>query len=214
MKGWVYIAVNESLPGQVKIGYSDRHPDHRMQELSNTSVPTPFMCAYAALCDDPFLLEQLLHRHLDDCRVSPDREFFYLSPDAALIEVIHLAESSNIEITHSEENASLLSGEEEVPNRPMMKGEIQNEVDNAISKIGERLQNLKLEAKKKNNIELLNDLIDIEVAYKNWKPGIQSETVSRLSTSHLVITDGPIAIEKEILAAAENVEVGFDRKFR
>ena len=169
MKGWVYIAVNKSLPGQVKIGYSDRHPDHRMQELSNTSVPTPFMCAYAALCDDPFLLEQLLHGHLDDCRVSPDREFFYLSPEVALTELVELAQSRDIEITHSERNESLLPDEEEDPHRLTRDREIHKAVETALSKIQNRILELKKEAKSASNPDLHEDLVDIEVAYKNWR---------------------------------------------
>jgi hypothetical protein len=80
MRGWVYIAKNESLVDMVKIGYTDSDPLARMESLSNTSIPTPFKVIYEALVDSPYEFEQLLHKHFDDDRVSQDREFFRTTP--------------------------------------------------------------------------------------------------------------------------------------
>lgn len=86
-RGFIYIAINTSIPGKVKIGRSSRVPEKRMVELSNTSVPTPFICVYSALVEDPELSEKLIHTILSKHRVSKSREFFDISPPEA-IEVI------------------------------------------------------------------------------------------------------------------------------
>ena len=47
-KGYVYVLVNPSMEGYVKIGKTKRKPEVRVQELSQaTGVPTPFILAYA-----------------------------------------------------------------------------------------------------------------------------------------------------------------------
>ena len=39
-KGYVYIAVNDAIPGKVKIGYTTKEPTERLKELSSpTGVP-------------------------------------------------------------------------------------------------------------------------------------------------------------------------------
>ncbi|PIY04238.1 MAG: hypothetical protein COZ20_06175 [Gallionellales bacterium CG_4_10_14_3_um_filter_54_96] len=47
--GYVYVLLNQSLPGCVKIGKTTRDTATRAAELSSaTGVPTPFMVAYDA----------------------------------------------------------------------------------------------------------------------------------------------------------------------
>ena len=76
MKGWVYIASNKALESVYKVGFSDRDPQIRMVELSNTSVPFEFQLIYAALVDDANFVEQKTHDLLAGYRVSKQREFF------------------------------------------------------------------------------------------------------------------------------------------
>lgn len=79
MRGWVYIASNESLPNMVKIGYTDQDPSLRMESLSSTGLPTPFKLLYEALVDSPYEAEQYLHKAFSGDRVTRDREFFRVS---------------------------------------------------------------------------------------------------------------------------------------
>ena len=44
-KGYVYLLTNEAMPGYVKIGFTERTVEERIEELSKpTGVPMPFDC--------------------------------------------------------------------------------------------------------------------------------------------------------------------------
>ena len=77
--GFVYVAINESLPGVLKIGKSTRVPSVRAKELSSTSTPTPFHCIYCVLCEGFSEVETNAHKELSATRVSDNREFFKVS---------------------------------------------------------------------------------------------------------------------------------------
>ena len=80
MGGFVYLMTNPSMPNLVKIGVSDKDPEeHRVRELSNTSVPGPFKVEYYAFITDPYLVEKDAHKHFEASRHSRSREFFLLA---------------------------------------------------------------------------------------------------------------------------------------
>lgn len=83
--GHVYILSNPALDGIIKIGHTKRvDPELRAAELSSsTSIPLPFKVEVSWLVENPELCESKIHRHLDFCRVSKDREFFRISHDDA-----------------------------------------------------------------------------------------------------------------------------------
>jgi len=75
--GYVYILINTSLDGMIKVGRTTRDPQERARELSRaTGIPTPFRVAYECLVSDCERVENELHVRLSDFRVSKDREFF------------------------------------------------------------------------------------------------------------------------------------------
>lgn len=75
--GWVYVMTNPSMTGMVKIGMTSRSPAERAAELSSgTALPTPFTVAWCAPVSDCHLVEQAVHRMLEDKRVDKTREFF------------------------------------------------------------------------------------------------------------------------------------------
>ena len=76
MKGWIYFAVNPSLRGLIKIGFTERDPLKRVSELSNTSIPHKFELIYSALVEKADEVEFHLHRELNKFRTSASREFF------------------------------------------------------------------------------------------------------------------------------------------
>ena len=92
--GYVYILTNQSfrygLVGRklIKIGKTNRDPDERAQELSSTSVPTPFKVAYALPSDQYDELERKMHRRLDTYRSNKNREFFKY-PVKKAIKLLH-----------------------------------------------------------------------------------------------------------------------------
>ena len=75
--GFVYLAVNNAMPGLVKIGYTRGDVESRMKELSAaTGVPAPFECAYYCLVQNPVAVESHLHQCFANYRESGNREFF------------------------------------------------------------------------------------------------------------------------------------------
>ncbi|PRE86668.1 GIY-YIG nuclease family protein [Burkholderia gladioli] len=85
-RGYVYVLSNPSMPGQVKIGRTERNPITRRDELSRaTGVPTPFVLESWELFADCWKAEKDVHRELQRLgqRVSNDREFFWVSVSQA-----------------------------------------------------------------------------------------------------------------------------------
>lgn len=86
--GWVYLLINPSMPGMVKVGMTKRQPEERLVELSGaTGVPTPFQLIHSVYSEDCADAERRTHEWLSamGCRVSSNREFF-AAPVPAVIE--------------------------------------------------------------------------------------------------------------------------------
>ena len=80
MQGIVYVVSNPAMPGLVKIGMTNRDQlDDRVRELSNTSVPTPFIVEGWAWVEDARVCERFLHDWLSAVRMNSRREFFSIS---------------------------------------------------------------------------------------------------------------------------------------
>jgi hypothetical protein len=80
----VYILINESMPGLIKIGRTSTSVLQRMSELNrHAGIPLPFECFYAARVNDSDFVEKRLHEAFADHRVRQQREFFRLSPSRA-----------------------------------------------------------------------------------------------------------------------------------
>lgn len=77
--GFVYVLGNPAMPGIYKIGFTDRAPSSRCEELSkSTAVPMPFELLFAAEVMDAETAERELHADFSEFRVNPSREFFRL----------------------------------------------------------------------------------------------------------------------------------------
>lgn len=84
MSEFIYILENESLPGVVKIGRTEREVAKRVKELSSaTGVPTEFTVFRKYVVEDSITAERKIHKRLAEFRVSDNREFFKLSADEA-----------------------------------------------------------------------------------------------------------------------------------
>ena len=66
MKGWVYIITNKAMPNLVKVGYSTKDPQMRANELYSTGVPHRYTVEYDALVNEPYEIEQKVHKLLKD----------------------------------------------------------------------------------------------------------------------------------------------------
>lgn len=191
MKGFVYIAVNSSLPDQVKIGYSDRHPDQRMQELSNTSIPTPFHCAYTAMVDEPQKLEQAIHQRLGEVRVSPAREFFTLDVSSTIEELKKTANDFQLEIYYEEVEESLVNThrrEAEFPDEsaiqlePAEAKQIKSRLTYAIKNFLPKFRRVRQLAEELGNWELVEHLRQRQGEFEAWGNSyVESCDLSRIS---------------------------------
>lgn len=86
--GFIYVLVNPSMPGIVKIGKTTRSPIARARELGSASgVPTPFMLIYHLEVVDCQKAEQYVHERLEAAgrRVAGNREFFSVAPTDAIV---------------------------------------------------------------------------------------------------------------------------------
>lgn len=100
--GYLYVISSPSLPDMVKIGCSRRiNPALRVKELSSSSLPFPFSAHCFVFSDNVFELESNMHKYFDKQRVTPDKEFFYISPHEA---IKTLKEKFNCDIHFAEEN--------------------------------------------------------------------------------------------------------------
>lgn len=89
--GYVYILINPSMPGLIKIGRTLRDSRMRARELSSTGVPTPFQVAFELFAEQHEILEAMLHKELNDFRVNTSREFFRYPLDKAITLLIKSA---------------------------------------------------------------------------------------------------------------------------
>ena len=81
---WVYVLSNPSMPGMVKIGYTNGDPEGRVKEINRaTGIPTDFIVEYAIPCVNGYEVEQLVHEALDNVRVSNRKEFFNINIEEA-----------------------------------------------------------------------------------------------------------------------------------
>lgn len=77
--GFVYVLGNYSMPNIYKIGATTRTPSQRCNELSSsTSCPESFSLLIYAEVENPFAVEESLHRKFAKQSVNPYREFFKL----------------------------------------------------------------------------------------------------------------------------------------
>jgi len=79
--GYVYCFSNESMPGILKVGMTERKPEDRLRDSNRSNTwtpPTPYKIEMAKQVYYPKQKEQSIHKLLDiyGKRINPKREFF------------------------------------------------------------------------------------------------------------------------------------------
>lgn len=95
-RGYVYVMINSSCEGLVKIGKTTKDPEERAKELSSaTGVATPFKVVYKRLFNDCSLAEALIHRLLEErgYRVNKSREFFSIDISEAIDVILSIPDN-------------------------------------------------------------------------------------------------------------------------
>lgn len=80
--GYVYAFSNESMPGLIKIGMTERTPEIRLSEANLSDEfkpPTPYVIEIYKKVTNCKETEQIIHALLYDKRVNSNREFFKIS---------------------------------------------------------------------------------------------------------------------------------------
>lgn len=95
----IYILINESMPGYIKIGRTN-DIQRRMNDLDWTNTPLPFQCFYAARVKDVNFVEKQIHTAFADNRVRSNREFFKMNPER-VVAIIKLVEIENVTPKHN-----------------------------------------------------------------------------------------------------------------
>ncbi|RKH67390.1 GIY-YIG nuclease family protein [Corallococcus llansteffanensis] len=103
--GYVYILINSSMNGLIKIGRTLRDSRSRARELYTTGVPTSFEVAFEVFSERHEELELAIHARLADFRINSSREFFrYPLNDAIkILQQLH-SPGSQPDLTYSAES--------------------------------------------------------------------------------------------------------------
>ncbi len=106
--GIVYVLTNPAMTGIVKIGKTTRETiGDRMRELYSTGVPVPFKCEFACKVTDTTKVEEALHLAFNPYRINPNREFFTIEPEQAIV-ILKLLEKPDVtSIVTSEVNQKI-----------------------------------------------------------------------------------------------------------
>lgn len=107
-QGYVYILINPSLKGLLKVGQTQKDPEDRAKELSQgTGVPTQFIVAFKEVFNDCELAEQMVHVLLeeDGYRVNKNREFFEAEMSDVIRKIMLVKEHlSSVDYTEDDDN--------------------------------------------------------------------------------------------------------------
>jgi hypothetical protein len=115
IRGWVYVLSNLAMPGLIKVGYSTKDPQLRIEELAGTGLPHPFVLEFDALLVEPRDIEQSVHARLKS--VHEAKEFFRCSVTSAISAIREEAQRRRTTIIseYQREHASSRSGETSKP---------------------------------------------------------------------------------------------------
>lgn len=99
---WVYVLVNQGIPGICKIGMTTTSVAQRVEEINSaTGVITPWYPVYSYKCINSYYLEQEVHTYLEKrgYRVNPKREGFNITSTEAIrvIEELGVKYRGNLE---------------------------------------------------------------------------------------------------------------------
>lgn len=91
--GYVYVLTNPAMPGMVKLGCTGQQDvTVRKDQLFTTGVPLPFSLEFACRVQNFKEVEVALHTAFQPHRVSPNREFFEITPQQAIaiLKLLHV----------------------------------------------------------------------------------------------------------------------------
>jgi hypothetical protein len=159
MSEYLYVAVNKSMPGLLKVGYTTRTPSDRLVELHSTGVPTPFRFVLVLRVSDGAAAERLVHKALGKYRINRSREFFKTRAVTAVPIVLNVLESYEVDWYYTPRNQRI--GDLDSLSEEQLREEIENkrkqtaielaDVERQISSLDVELSSLRSERSKLGN---------------------------------------------------------------
>lgn len=107
---WVYVLVNKSMLGMVKIGMTTNTVEERTKQINTaTGVPTPWIPVYKFKCYGSRYLEKEVHDYLAQYRVAGNREMFAINAVTAqeIIEKLGTYYSNMLYVINKEKKENL-----------------------------------------------------------------------------------------------------------
>jgi len=155
MKGWVYVISNKAMPGLIKVGYSSKDPELRAKELNNTGSPYSYIVEYDMLIDEPFQIEQRVHKLLAAKRKG--KEWFECSAEEAVDAIQKIADGSFISQTFKKADTERVDA---LRRQREEEGATRCEQDIKKRQIEEQAQNKEL--------QILEKYEQLEKEYHRW----------------------------------------------
>jgi hypothetical protein len=107
---WVYVLVNKSMLGMVKIGMTTNTVEERTKQINTaTGIPTPWIPVYKFKCYGSRYLEKEVHDYLAQYRVAGNREMFSINAVTAqeIIEKLGTYYSNMLYVINKEKKENL-----------------------------------------------------------------------------------------------------------
>ena len=98
---FVYLAVNEAMPGLVKIGKTGNVKSRMDSLAAESGVPMPFMVVYQHETEYAGRIEIQLHDMFAYCRVSSGKEFFRVDWRAVVVALLNVVDADRIGDPHN-----------------------------------------------------------------------------------------------------------------
>jgi hypothetical protein len=101
------------MPGLLKIGFTTRPTEERLQEANqpNTWIPTPFVYEFFKFVANPQQKEGTIHKILAKDRVNPSREFFRTNVDQVKL-LFDLMDTTQVPEPESTDSDTRMVGDE------------------------------------------------------------------------------------------------------
>jgi hypothetical protein len=98
--GHIYVLQNISVPGILKIGFTERSVADRLNEINKaTGVISPWQVRDFWFTQEPYLAEQEIHERLKDYRVEDNREGFAINFMVARDVIFEVLDIPNEDLT-------------------------------------------------------------------------------------------------------------------
>lgn len=191
-QGYVYILINSSMPGLIKVGKTTKAPNERADELSKaTGVPTPFVVGYQMAVNNCTKAEQFVHTCLESKghRINDNREFFNASMTEAINAILEYKRTLD-DSDNDNEEVAIVNNNSSVPwlDVEQMANEYFLGSNNRLQDYSEALKYYKQAIKlgSPTACRALGDMyfygsgcnVNIERALENYKEGINRGSYS------------------------------------